>query len=89
MRGTLPLGSSRLESACLLLGMLLHLSSMSLLGAVKALLHTRPVLVTAEQLPLWCGGTILQHTAMGGASSTAFSWSLLGPAPVAKHITTG
>ena len=41
MSGMLPLSGSRLKSMGLLLRMLLHLGSMSLLGAVKAFLHTQ------------------------------------------------
>ena len=52
MPSTLPLSSSRLMSMGLLLCMLLHLSSVLVLGTVKALLHTRPVLMTAALLPL-------------------------------------
>ena len=51
MRSTLPLSSSRLKSMSLLLHLLLHLSSVSLLGSLKTLLHTRPVLMTAAHLP--------------------------------------
>ena len=74
MRGTLPLSSRHFKSMHLILRLLLRLSGVSLLGAVKALLHMRLVLRTAATV-IWKDPLAAHGQAWGRQHAFGIRWA--------------